>query len=115
MRESFTGTPSVRTGAAALLHSPRAAALFAALIDDARIGRADIRLVAISPAAAAAAGPGWRSVAVAPAPETTDAVVEQDGARVFLDVAASVALGDKVLDAQVDEGGSVTFGITPQG
>jgi hypothetical protein len=40
--------------------------------------------------------------------------VEQDGARVFLDVAASVALGDKVLDAQVDEGGSVTFGITPQ-
>ncbi|PPI09065.1 hypothetical protein [Rathayibacter sp. AY1B8] len=54
------------------------------------------------------------AVAVAAAPETTDAVVEQDGARVFLDVAASVALGDKVLDAQVDEGGSVSFGIAPQ-
>ncbi|PPG69679.1 Fe-S cluster assembly protein HesB [Rathayibacter rathayi] len=55
------------------------------------------------------------AVAVAAAPEPTDAVVEQDGARIFLDAAASVALGDKVLDAQVDEGGSVSFGITPQG
>ncbi|SMH40304.1 Fe-S cluster assembly iron-binding protein IscA [Rathayibacter oskolensis] len=55
------------------------------------------------------------AVAVVAAPEITDAVVEQDGARVFLDVAASVALGDKVLDAQVDEGGSVSFGVAPQG
>jgi len=55
------------------------------------------------------------AVAVAAAPETTDSVVEQDGARVFLDVAASVALGDKVLDAQVDESGSVSFGVAPQG
>ncbi|KQQ01533.1 MULTISPECIES: hypothetical protein [unclassified Rathayibacter] len=54
------------------------------------------------------------AVAVAAAPETTDAVVEQGGARVFLDVAASVALEDKVLDAQVDDSGAVSFGVTPQ-
>ncbi|NQX28780.1 iron-sulfur cluster assembly accessory protein [Microbacteriaceae bacterium VKM Ac-2854] len=51
------------------------------------------------------------AVAVAPAPQISDAVVEQDGARVFLDIAASVALSDKVLDAQVDENGSVSFAI----
>ncbi|PPF31288.1 Fe-S cluster assembly protein HesB [Rathayibacter tritici] len=55
------------------------------------------------------------AVAVAAAPEPTDTVVEQDGARLFLDGAASVVLGDKVLDAHVDEGGSVSFEITPQG
>ncbi|MWV49621.1 hypothetical protein GRS96_10085 [Rathayibacter sp. VKM Ac-2803] len=54
------------------------------------------------------------AVTVAAAPETTDAVVEQDGARVFLDVVASAALDDKVLDAQVDESGSVSFGVAPQ-
>lgn len=51
------------------------------------------------------------AVAVAPAPQISDAVVEQDGARVFLDIAASVALSDKVLDAQVDQNGSVSFAI----
>lgn len=54
------------------------------------------------------------AVSVAAAPETTDAVVEHGGARVFLDVAASDALGDKVLDAEVDEGGCVSFGLTRQ-
>lgn len=51
------------------------------------------------------------SVAVAPLPEFNDAVVEQDGARVFLDVAASVALSDAVLDASVEENGSVRFAL----
>lgn len=54
------------------------------------------------------------AVAVAPTPEPTDAVVEQDGARVFLDVSASVALDDKVLDASVDENGAVSFALASQ-
>ena len=52
--------------AVALLHSPRAAALFATLVD-----RSTVQIAAISPAARAAAGDGWREVAVAARP--TDA------------------------------------------
>jgi uroporphyrinogen-III synthase len=48
-----------------LLHSPRAAALFAALAGD---RRGAIRIAAISAQAARAGGEGWRSVDVAPAP-----------------------------------------------
>jgi len=51
-------------GALVLLHSARAAAAFAALAGE----RSGIRLAAISPAAAAAAGEGWTSVSVAAAP-----------------------------------------------
>jgi len=47
-----------------LLHSPRAAARFAALVED----RAGLTLVAISAAAADAAGGGWRQVAIAERP-----------------------------------------------
>jgi uroporphyrinogen-III synthase len=47
-----------------LLHSSRAAALFAGLVGD----RSRIPIAAISPAAAAAAGTGWASTAVARAP-----------------------------------------------
>ena len=43
------------------------------------------------------------SLAVAPAPEPEDQVVESSGARVFLEENAAIALADKVLDAQVDE------------
>jgi uroporphyrinogen-III synthase len=53
-------------GTIALLHSPRAAALFATLVGDAR---ADIRIAAISPAALAAAGEGWRGAIAAPTPD----------------------------------------------
>ncbi len=42
-----------------------------------------------------------------------DAVVEQDGAKVFLDETAAVALGDQVLDAAVDETGGVQFSLLP--
>jgi iron-sulfur cluster assembly protein len=49
-----------------------------------------------------------------PAPQPGDEVVDTDGARVFLDGAASELLGDKVLDAQVDEDGSVQFGLGQQ-
>lgn len=50
-------------GAVALLHSPRAARLFASLVDP-----AGIAIAAISPAVLAAAGPGWRLADVAGAP-----------------------------------------------
>jgi uroporphyrinogen-III synthase len=51
-------------GAVALLHSPRAAALFSSLVPD----RAAVSIAAISAAAAEAAGAGWARVAVAPEP-----------------------------------------------
>ena len=53
-------------GAVALLHSPRAAALLAKLVD-----RSATRIAAISDATRDAAGEGWRAVAVAARP--TDA------------------------------------------
>lgn len=54
-------------GAVVLLHSARAAARFAFL--SRAIPRATIRLAALSPAVAAAAGEGWRSVAIAATPD----------------------------------------------
>jgi uroporphyrinogen-III synthase len=50
--------------AVALLHSPRAAALFASLVPT----RSHLRIAAISPAAAAAAGSGWAEVHIAAEP-----------------------------------------------
>ena len=58
-------TAALREGAFVLLHSPRAAALFAELYEG---DRAFVDIAAISAAAANAAGQGWRSVAVAPQP-----------------------------------------------
>ena len=58
-------TQAITAGAVVLLHSPGAAAAFGHLIGKAR-GR--IRIVAISPAAASAAGPGWQAVEAAPVP-----------------------------------------------
>jgi len=56
------------------------------------------------------------SLAVTPAatPEPGDAVVEQDGATVFLDENATVLLDDKVLDAVVDGQGQVEFALGQQ-
>lgn len=51
----------------------------------------------------------------APAAEPGDAVVEQDGATLYLDEASSSQLDDKVLDAQVDQNGGVQFALTLQG
>ncbi len=56
---------AIERGALALLHSPRAGQLFGSLVGAARDG---IRIAAISAAAAGAAGPGWRSVAIAERP-----------------------------------------------
>ena len=66
---------ALRGGALPLLHSPRAAALFAALADQAGLDRTGVRIAAISEAAAAAAGGGWESVHHASAPRD-DALLE---------------------------------------
>lgn len=55
---------ALETGAIALLHSPRAAALFAGLAGP----RERISIAAISVPTARAAGDGWKSVAIAPRP-----------------------------------------------
>lgn len=46
-------------------------------------------------------------------PEPTDAVVEQEGARVYLEELAAEALSDKVLDASVEDEG-IRFTIVEQ-
>lgn len=51
------------------------------------------------------------TLAVAPTPEPKDEVVESDGAKVFLEQNAAATLSDKVLDAQVDDAGAVSFAI----
>jgi uroporphyrinogen-III synthase len=59
----------LRRGAIALVHSPRAGALLAGLVDAQGIARATVTLAAISPAAALATGSGWRETAVAERPD----------------------------------------------
>jgi iron-sulfur cluster assembly protein len=49
-------------------------------------------------------------LALSPAPMEGDDVLELNGAHVFLDEMASVALDDKELDAEM-EGGEISFGI----
>ncbi|MGQ2914566.1 Fe-S cluster assembly protein HesB [Microbacterium aurantiacum] len=53
-------------------------------------------------------------LSVAPAPEPQDTVVVTDGARVFLDEAATTALDDRVLDAELGQDGSVRFALGSQ-
>ena len=48
------------------------------------------------------------------APQPGDQVLEDGGARVFLEETAAVTLDDKILDAQVDDSGGVQFTIAPQ-
>ncbi|WP_223158993.1 Fe-S cluster assembly protein HesB [Microcella alkalica] len=62
-------------------------------------------------------GAGQRNefaVTVEPAPLPGDHVVEAGSARVFLEQHASVALDDKILDAQVSDEGAVRFAIGDQ-
>lgn len=53
-------------------------------------------------------------LSVAPAPESTDQIVTTDGAKVFLDEGAAAALTDRVLDAELEENGSVRFALANQ-
>ena len=50
-------------------------------------------------------------LSVAPAPEAGDQVVEEEGARVYLEPVVATMLDDKTLDAQVDPQGDVAFTI----
>ena len=58
-------------------------------------------------------GPGL-VLSPAPAPEDGDQVLDESGARVFLDESAAVMLDDKVLDAQIGSDGSVQFAVGTQ-
>ena len=51
------------------------------------------------------------ALSLAPAPVDGDTVVESDGARVFVAPTASVALDDRILDARLEEDGSVGFAL----
>lgn len=51
------------------------------------------------------------AVAAAEAPEPGDQVVEQSGAKIYLDQSAAVMLDDKILDAEVDPEGKVEFAL----
>ena len=65
------GVAALLDGAIALLHSPRAARIFAALLGGSGVPREAVRLACLSAAVAAAAGPGWGAVAHAPLPNDT--------------------------------------------
>ena len=54
------------------------------------------------------------AVLVTPDPEPEDRVVEVSGTRIFLDETAAAALEDKILDAGVDDEGSVSVAVLPQ-
>ncbi|WP_022880917.1 (Fe-S)-cluster assembly protein [Gryllotalpicola ginsengisoli] len=54
------------------------------------------------------------AVEVAPAPQSADTIVEEGGARVFLEPNAATSLDDKVLDADVSAEGNVRFSIAEQ-
>jgi iron-sulfur cluster assembly protein len=58
-------------------------------------------------------GPAFQ-VTLAGSPVQGDQVIETEGARVFLEPGAAVALDDKALDAQVDEEGTVAFTLAEQ-
>ena len=54
------------------------------------------------------------TVSTTPEPQPGDQTVNIDGAVVYLDAPASEVLDDQVLDAAVDEAGSVQFALAPQ-
>ncbi|GAB3035757.1 hypothetical protein GCM10027052_12210 [Parafrigoribacterium mesophilum] len=58
---------------------------------------------------------GSLKVELTPTPEPSDQLVEDSGARVFLEERAAAALSDKVLDAQLDGDGSVRFAVAERG
>lgn len=76
-------------------------------------GTPDVQAAGIRIRGAEAPTAGFE-LTLAPQPEPADAVVEADGARVFLDSSAQAALDDQVLDAQMNEDGSVRFALAAQ-
>lgn len=57
---------------------------------------------------------GALNLNLSPAPEEGDQVVDDGGARLFLDSDAAVMLDDKALDAAVDAEGGVQFALAEQ-
>jgi len=53
------------------------------------------------------------AVTTADEPAAGDQLVEQDGAKIYLDADAAEQLDGKVLDAGIDEAGNVQFGLLP--
>jgi iron-sulfur cluster assembly protein len=62
----------------------------------------------------ASSGDGALTLALAGGPIDGDAVVENSGARVFLDSAADELLTDQTLDAGVDGDGQIQFSLVRQ-
>jgi iron-sulfur cluster assembly protein len=54
-------------------------------------------------------------LSVVPAPEATDTVVREGGARVFLDETAASILENRVLDAELSNDGAVRFALGDKG
>jgi Fe-S cluster assembly iron-binding protein IscA len=57
---------------------------------------------------------GALQLTVAPAPQEGDQVVDNAGARLFLDTDAALLLDDKALDATMDDQGAVQFALAEQ-
>jgi iron-sulfur cluster assembly protein len=55
------------------------------------------------------------AITLAPAPEPTDEIVENEGVRVFIADEATKTLSDKLLDAQIEDEGGVRFAIRESG
>jgi len=53
-------------------------------------------------------------IAIAEAPAPTEVVVEQAGARIFMDAPVAQVLDEMTLDAQVDPAGNIRFALAPQ-
>lgn len=53
-------------------------------------------------------------LSVADGPESSDKVIESEGARVYLDPVAASVLDDKALDAEIDDEGGVSFRVEEQ-
>jgi Fe-S cluster assembly iron-binding protein IscA len=58
--------------------------------------------------------PSALEVTAAAGPGENDQVIEEAGARVFLEPQAAAYLDDKVLDAQIDEQGKAHFTLATQ-
>ncbi|WP_203416612.1 iron-sulfur cluster biosynthesis protein [Jiangella ureilytica] len=62
----------------------------------------------------AANSEGGLDLELRPAPEAGDQILDDAGARLFLDADAAIMLDDKALDASVDPAGSIQFAVTDQ-
>jgi len=61
------------------------------------------------------ASAGSLTLSLAAVPAEDDKVLDESGARVFLDPQAAVILDDKMLDVTADGDGRTQFAISPQG